>query len=537
MRPVKLRLVALYGIGLIAVMVPIVASLVLAKHKSLERQQDRAGMIAAEILSRAHQVTDQLEIAFRELGSTGSPDPCAERNLNLMRKLVIQSNLLIDVGYVADGQMVCSSFGRNSYRIGPKSYTSARGYDLWTQVEHPLHPGSRLVITSDPKTGFAVLVHEGAVLQSAPVDSPLTYGVLGVSRKKELFHKGLFDAAWYPSIGESFDTTFFDGTRVVAWKRSHRYDFAAYVSIPGSEVDDDWKRVLWLMLPIGIGAAVVLLLVVAQLVRLQAALPTALRYALKRGELFLVYQPIVDLASGAWVGVEALLRWRKSNGDMVSPDLFIPAAERNHLIEQVTQRLIALVETDAAELLRRHPDFYVALNLSAQDFCNPAISERLRAAAAKMGVHNRSIHIEATERVFLHVEQTRKVVDALRQQGHFVSIDDFGTGYSSLSYLTELELDCLKIDKCFVGTIGQQAVTSHVIGHIIEMAKSLGLKMIAEGIETEEQADYLRAHGVQFGQGWLFARPMDMDQLTQALARQQASLHTSSAAVADNDSV
>jgi len=537
MQPVKLRLAALYGIGLIAVLTPIVVSILLAGHKSLERQQDRANMIAADILGRAHKVADQLDVAFHELGAAKSSDPCSDSNLDLMRKLVIQSNLVIDVGYIANEQMVCSSFGRNSYRIGPKSYTSAKGYDLWTQLVHPLHADSRLVISSDPKTGFAAVIHEGAVLQSAPVDDKLAYGVLGVTRKKELFHKGLFDPAWYPALGNSYETTFFDGARVVAWKRSHRFDFAAYVSIPGSEIDDDWKRVLWLMLPIGIVAAMVLLLVMAQLVRLQGALPTALRYALKRGELFLVYQPIVDLSTGAWVGVEALLRWRKSNGEMVSPELFIPAAERNHLIEQVTQRVIELMENDAAELLRSHPDFYVALNLSAEDFCNPAISERLRAAAAKMGVHTRSIHVEATERVFLHVEQTRKALDALRQQGHSVAIDDFGTGYSSLSYLTELELDCLKIDKCFVSTIGQQAVTSHVIGHIIEMAKSLGLKMIAEGIETPEQAGYLRAHGVQFGQGWLFARPMDMTQLAQTLAEQRANAQANSAAVAETDSV
>lgn len=537
MRPVKLRLAALYGIGLIAVMTPIVVSLVLAKYKSLERQQDRAGMIAAEILGRAHQVSDQLETALHTLDAAGSPDPCSEHNLNLMRKLVIQSNLLIDVGYVANDYLVCSAFGHNRYKIGPKSYTSATGYDLWTQVEHPLTPGSRLLITSDPKTGFAALVHEGAVLQAGSADNSLTYGVLGVSSRRELFHKGQFDTAWHLTIGEDLDITFFDGTRVVAWKRSPRFDFAAYASIPGSEIDDDWKRVLWLVLPIGIGAAVVLLLVVAQLVRLQSALPTALRYALKHRELFLVYQPIVDLRSGAWVGVEALLRWRKSGGDMVSPDIFIPVAERNQLIEQVTRRVIELVETDAAALLRQYPNFYVAMNLSAQDFCNPAISERLRAAAATMQVPTRCLHVEATERVFLHVEQTRKALDTLRQQGHVVSIDDFGTGYSSLSYLTELELDGLKIDKCFVGTIGQQAVTSHVIAHIIEMAKSLGLKMVAEGIETEEQADYLRTHGVQYGQGWLFARPMDMAQLTEALAQQQAALQASSPAVADTDSV
>ncbi|MDR7306113.1 EAL domain-containing protein [Rhodoferax saidenbachensis] len=521
MRSTKLRLAAWYGAGLVAVMLPIAVAILLAEYKSLEHQRERASSIATEILSHAHKVTDQLQVVFKELSAAPTGDPCSERNLNLMRKLVIQSNLLIDVGYIENEHMVCSSFGRNGYAIGPPSYVSTGGYNMWTQVEHPLLAGSHLLITSDPKTGFFALIHEGTVLDVAPDDGKLSYGVLAVGRKKELFQKGLFDQAWLKTIGKAYETSFFDGSRVVAWKRSDRFDYAAYVAIPGSEIDDDWKRVLWFMLPIAIGTAIVLAFVVTQLVRLQGAIPAALRYALKHKELFLVYQPVVDLRSGTWVGVEALLRWQKSSGEFVSPDIFIPVAERYHLIEQVTEQVIALVEADAAELLRAYPDFHVALNLSAQDFCNPAISERLRAAAAKMRVHPRCLHVEATERVFLHAEQTRKAVETLRMQGHSVSIDDFGTGYSSLSYLTELELDCLKIDKCFVGTIGQQAVTSHVIAHIIEMAKSLGLQMIAEGIETQEQADYLRAHGVQFGQGWLYAKPMGMAQLAQELARQR----------------
>lgn len=521
MRPMKLRLAALYGAGLVAVMLPIVVAIVLAEHKSLEHQRERASAIAAEILNHAHKVSDQLKVVFTELDAAPAGDPCSEHNLNLMRKLVIQSNLLLDVGYVENEHMVCSSFGRDGYVIGPRSYVSSGGYNIWTEVEHPLLPGSRLVITSDPKTGFAALIHEGTVVDAVPDHDNLTYGLLGVGRKKELFHKGRFNPDWFPRIGDSYETSFFDGSRVVAWKRSERFDYAAYVAIPGSEIDDDWKRVLWFMLPIGIGTAIILAAVVAQLVRLQGAIPAALRHALKHKELFLVYQPIVDLHSGAWIGVEALLRWQKSSGEFVSPDVFIPVAERYHFIERVTERVIELVEADAGELLRTYPNFHVALNLSAQDFCNPAMVERLRTAAAKMQVHPHCLHVEATERVFLHAEQTRKAVEALRAQGHSVSIDDFGTGYSSLSYLTEMELDCLKIDKCFVGTIGQQAVTSHVIGHIIEMAKSLGLQMIAEGIETQEQADYLRAHGVQFGQGWLYARPMGMKQLAQELARQR----------------
>lgn len=518
MRRIKTRIAILYGVGLLAVLLPIIAAVLLAEHRSLEQQKDRANRIASEILYRAHRVTDQLAAAVLELNASPGAERCSDANLDLMRKLVVKSNLLIDVGYIDNQEMVCSSFGRHAYRVGLPTYRGGGGYDVRTQVEHPLLPGSRLLISTDHKTGFSALIHEGAVLDVAPADSSrLTYGVFGVRSKTELFHHGAFDPGWLSRIGNAHATTFFDGSRIVAWSRSGRYDFAAYAAIPRSEIDHSWGQAMLVLVPVGIGAGLVLALVVAQLVRLQRTLSTALRDALKNDEFFLAYQPIVDLASGRWVGAEALLRWRNANGVMVSPDVFIPEAERSHLIERVTERVVQLLVQDAAELLRERPDFHIAINLSAQDFSNAALPDRLRGACAQMRVHPRSLHIEATERVFLDVGQTRKTVAALRAQGHVVSIDDFGTGYSSLSYLTEFELDCLKIDKCFVSTIGTQAVTRNVIGHIIEMAKSLQLRMIAEGVETQEQATYLREHGVEFAQGWLYAKAMDIRQLVQKL--------------------
>lgn len=517
MRRIKTRIAVLYGVGLLAVLLPIIAAVAMAEYRSLDQQKDRANRLAGEIIYRAHKVTEQLAGALRDLNAAPGAERCSDANLDLMRKLVVRSNLLIDVGYIKGEQMLCSAFGRNVYRVGAPSYRGSAGYEVRTGVEHPLLPGSRLVISTDPATGFSAIVHEGAVLDVGPSDARLSYGVLSVRTKRVLFQHGVFDPGWLQRIGNAHETTFFDGTRIVAWSRSDRYDFAAFVAIPRSEIDHDWERAMLVMLPVGVGAGLVLVLVVAQLVRLQRTLSTALRDALKNDELFLVYQPIVDLASGRWIGAEALLRWRNSYGVMVSPDVFIPEAERSRLIERLTERVVELVVRDAAELLREHPDFHIAINLSAHDFSNDALPDRLRGACAQMRVHPRRLHIEATERVFLDVGKARKTVAALRAQGHVVSIDDFGTGYSSLSYLTEFELDCLKIDKCFVSTVGTQAVTRNVIGHIIEMAKSLQLKMIAEGVETQEQATYLREHGVEFAQGWLFAKAMDIRQLVQEL--------------------
>jgi len=127
-------------------------------------------------------------------------------------------------------------------------------------------------------------------------------------------------------------------------------------------------------------------------------------------------------------------------------------------------------------------------------------------------VQQKQIWLEATERGFVEIDAARATVNRARELGYLAAIDDFGTGFSSLQHLQQLPLDVLKIDKSFVDNIDQDAATGTVTGHIIEMAKSLRLQIVAEGIETEAQRDYLRGHGVQFGQGWLFGKAMPADE-------------------------
>lgn len=203
------------------------------------------------------------------------------------------------------------------------------------------------------------------------------------------------------------------------------------------------------------------------------------------------------------------MRWRRSNGEMVGPDTFIPIAESCGLIGSITMRVLELIEADAWTLFSGHEDFFVSINFSADDFSDQAVIDRVAQLVATARISPSQIHVEATERVFMDVETTRRNVARLQEIGVKVSIDDFGTGYSSLSHLTSVQLDALKIDRVFVQTAGTESVTSSVIDHIIAMAKGLNLKIIAEGVETEAQASYLRRHGVEYVQGWLFSKPID----------------------------
>ena len=187
---------------------------------------------------------------------------------------------------------------------------------------------------------------------------------------------------------------------------------------------------------------------------------------------------------------------------------------------------------DTGDFLRAHPDFHVGINVAPADFHSDGFVARLQDLLVQMDARPGNLMLEVTERGLLDPLVARQTTGALRRDGFAVAIDDFGTGYSSLSYLESLELDYLKIDRSFIEAIGTGAPTSQVVGHIIGMAKDLGLRMIAEGVESQAQASYLRKQGVQYAQGWLFGRPMPFAELARCVeagtGRAGAGLRTAS---------
>ena len=233
----------------------------------------------------------------------------------------------------------------------------------------------------------------------------------------------------------------------------------------------------------------------------------------------MVYQPIVHLEDRRVVGAEALVRWTDDEGFAVSPEMFVHVAEMSGFVGELTELVVRQSLRDLGDVLRGRPDFSLNINVTGTDLADPAFLPMLERSLAIANASARSLTIEVTESSTAKKETAVQTIHRLRERGHRVYIDDFGTGYSSLSYLHSLAVDAIKIDKSFTHAIGTEAVTLGILPQILAMAKTLNLKVVAEGIETEEQAGYFAGYDQPIlGQGWLFERPVSAEQFCRFLA-------------------
>jgi diguanylate cyclase (GGDEF)-like protein len=251
-------------------------------------------------------------------------------------------------------------------------------------------------------------------------------------------------------------------------------------------------------------------------------LSSYLRHALERDELYLVYQPQISFSTGEMVGVEALLRWKHPSLGMIVPDRFIPLAEETGLIVPIGTWVLKEACFQAAQWINRGlPAMRVAVNLSAKQFRNPGLVATVRTALEQSGLPAHLLELELTEGMLIeNIASTHETLKALKAMGVTLAIDDFGTGYSSLSYLKHFPLDRLKIDKSFVLEMAEKSGDSAaIVQAIIALAHSLKLTVIAEGVERQDQVEFLKQHCCDEMQGFFFSRPLTSVALEELLQK------------------
>lgn len=464
-------------------------------------EENRLQNFAQQALQRAQIPFHDAGVVLHRLHTTHAI-PCSDAHILQMRKITINTRSIEDVGYFKKGVLKCTSWKKshdNIFQTIP-DFITADGIQVSKSMlpeisgkpmvgmfygEHKvlIDPVRFTDIVLEPEIQIAITTANGHALSTLhQPDMALVNALLSGAQAKT----GI----------DSFSVILRDG------------ELAAVVLEPYDKIRDRlWQeQLIWV--PFGLLLALMFIGGVIWMSRRRLSPLGELRFAIERREFIVHYQPIIELKTGICTGAEALVRWRRPDGSIVRPDLFIPLAEESGLILPITDQVIDLVISDLGALLTQNPQLHIAINLSAQDIKSGRVLDVLNRKLAKSGIAAKQIWLEATERGFMDMEAARATIEKARAQGFWVAIDDFGTGYSSLSYLQKLPLDALKIDKSFIDTIGTDSVSSNVTPHIIDMAKTLQLKIVAEGIETQEQADYLLAREVEYGQGWLYSKAL-----------------------------
>ena len=427
--------------------------------------------------------------------------PCSSRHLQAMQDAAMARPYIRAIGYWQETERLCSVgfhqglkppradriYDNGVIAWWPSQHTRVGGVELFLMRygEHDVAIDPRLLLDLGPNPERqAALWVEKLRMVSVPVDARLP--------EPESVRVGVN----------------VDRARGEVLSRFSRNALMPIDVVALEPIDSFWGRHSQ---SLAIGAALGLMLVLAwihfilRFSRYQLSLATELRQALAGGRIDVEYQPVVELHTGRCVGAEALARWQRENGESVSPDVFIPLAEEVGLIQEVTRSVLKTVVADIKPMLAEFPGLSINVNLAPDDLRNVAFGDELAGILGEARLAPGAIKLEITERALVNNDASRAVIKHIRQLGHQVAVDDFGTGYSSLSYLQSFELDVLKIDKSFVDAIGTEAATSQVIVHVIEMAKSLGLDTVAEGVESAVQKDWLIEHGVAYGQGYLFS--------------------------------
>lgn len=492
------------GVLIFSVLVPICLSIWLAHRQAEEKFVDALDRYASRVLLRTDRVVDQAKEALTQLQTFEGP-PCSHLHLREMRRVAFSWRYVQEVIYIDNLKPLCSSLEQNSHSpsFPPPMRITTDGYSAWLTTQNDLGFNRYMAVLG--KGNYLVMIDPASLVDVIPFgDLAIDAALVGSATHLVFASSNILDAHIRKSIKpQEISSIQYNGSMYVI-KPVPELGFNVVAWAPLKPLAETWHRQLLFWLPFGILVSLLAALFVLRILRRIQSPRNRLLDAINSRELEVHYQPIVELCSGKMVGAEALARWPQPDGSHLSPDIFVPLAEQTGLISQLTRLVIEKVFEDMGSWLHLHPEQHISINLAPADLLSGKLPPLLSQLLNKWQVNPSQIALELTERGFADPKISAPAIAAFRRSGHAIYIDDFGTGYSSLSYLQDLDVDTLKIDKSFVDALEYKNVTPH----IVEMAKSLKLAMVAEGIETQGQLAWLHRHGVQYGQGWFYSKAL-----------------------------
>lgn len=503
-------------IALVIAAVVLILTLAFRFFEEKSRIEQQSLNFADNAIQRFDRMFSPLDVsANNTLGLVGVP--CQDVRFPLIEKIsalqTVRAMLLVE-----NDTIYCSSI------YGPRAIPFSQTYPelafnnqrMMLTVDNYLLKGSPILLLWTPKT----LDNRSGILQVINIELMSTYllepqlpwverAIFSVGGESLEYGNPLIEPAMPSEDEVSYD------------QGSLRYPFSITLYGPSP------ARLALSSLPSQLPLALLLSLLIGYIVWLGTAnrmsLSWQISYGITANEFMVYCQPLINAQSGDCDGIELLLRWHNARQGWIPPDVFIPLAEQQNLIAPLTRFVI---DKAVAQLpnLPRCPSFHIAINVAASHFRHHAIVDDLQQLWWPANPLPKLV-VELTERDALPVVD-QKVISQLHSIGVRLAIDDFGTGHSSLSYLKDLQPDVLKIDKIFTAAIGTDAINATVTDMVISLAQRLNISLVAEGVETAEQAAYLRERGVDLLQGYYYARPMPIEDFPAWLTQHQAQLLT-----------
>jgi len=526
----KQSIIIVAVLAVIAGLAPVSYAIYAAYTATISNAEDNLQSIARGIAASTSELllqVDQGLIALADLSYR-----CSQSDISAMNKMAYDIPGISELGLIRpDRKLVCTSWGVVDPPVDPGLPAPSPGFRLIGPVEIPIMDrygliairqrpdGSELGALIHPSVligrlggdlgedGFAVLIRgEDSHLYASEGDVPEMDMVESESES------GAGSTQLRASFVDGVERTLFavelDG-------------FPGIYSVTAASdrwILRDWVRQALMMGALGVGASIALVLLMLGILRKRLSLQGELESSLQRDEFEINYLPVIDLESGRCIGAEALISWCQPGSKRVRPDLFIPLAEDTGLIEPMTEWLMKKLRGEIGELLQNDRSLHIAINLSPSHFESDKILHSSSLIFGNSGILPEQIIYEITERSLINDDgKAREVMSRLSSRKSGIALDDFGTGYSSLGYIESFPIDYLKIDKCFIEAIGTDAPTAGLVDTIIEMSKRLGLRTIAEGVETREQAEYLADRGVEQVQGWYYSKAVPVEEFIRFL--------------------
>lgn len=475
------------------------------------------------VLQRMKHSVNQTDAAFLEINQQ------VKRALSALQTLKVTSQSCNPQLYAQISQLVannrfiyeaaiqqvngkgCSSYGyemTNFPKRGDQRYFSSDAFDYWFLGDSTASKDNGFIIVAHGES--YIWLNKGIILAALGLTDGLAFDLVDSQRLKTVFTSSEADTtiAPLPSVGVLSES----GERIqYAVSNQWAPGLVSILSLPRSALQRVWWIFFVVTLVFSIVLPTALFLILRWARHRYFCVIAQLRHALKNDQLHLNYQPIVNTRSGEWIGMESLIRCNSTHPSL-SPAIFIPAAERAGMIGEVTRWVVRQVAEDFSQYLWACKGLPISINLSAQDIEDESFAEFVRDLLREYEIPAHLISFEVTEGSLLNRKKAAVQLQRLREQGHRIAVDDFGTGYSSLAYIGELPIDILKIDRSFLPLEKMQADDS-LWRHVVSMANTLKLTVIAEGVEQVEQAELLIKENVQYAQGWLYSKALPADVL------------------------